>query len=125
VSLHTQQLRGFYDFRNDYKIIRSRRCSSIFFRIERAEINTTASQVKLLITNNAFCIVQRATAQSKSNSRITLSARIIFHFSNVQKNGANIKKIYRSNGGEDNLNKSFSGRTSKVWTLPTCRIDSV
>jgi hypothetical protein len=26
----------------------------------------TASQVKLLITNNAFCIVQRATAKSKT-----------------------------------------------------------
>jgi hypothetical protein len=26
----------------------------------------TPSQVKLLITNNAFCIVQRATAQSKT-----------------------------------------------------------
>jgi hypothetical protein len=25
-----------------------------------------SSQVKLLITNNAFCIVQRATAQSKT-----------------------------------------------------------
>jgi hypothetical protein len=25
-----------------------------------------SSQVKLLITNNAFCIVQRATAQSKN-----------------------------------------------------------
>jgi hypothetical protein len=27
-----------------------------------------ASQVKLLITNNAFCIVQRATAQSKTGT---------------------------------------------------------
>jgi hypothetical protein len=27
-----------------------------------------SSQVKLLITNNAFCIVQRATAQSKTGS---------------------------------------------------------
>jgi hypothetical protein len=28
--------------------------------------STTSSQVKLLITNNLFCIVQRATAQSKT-----------------------------------------------------------
>jgi hypothetical protein len=30
--------------------------------------NASSSQVKLIITNNAFCIVQRATAQSKTGS---------------------------------------------------------
>jgi hypothetical protein len=31
-----------------------------------AKVNTKSSQVKLLITNNAFCIVQRAIARSKT-----------------------------------------------------------
>jgi hypothetical protein len=34
--------------------------------LERTPLADLSSQVKLLITNNAFCIVQRATAQSKT-----------------------------------------------------------
>jgi hypothetical protein len=43
-----QQLNGFDELRNDQGTIQK------------------SSQVKLLITNNALCIVQRATAQSKT-----------------------------------------------------------
>jgi hypothetical protein len=35
---------------------------------EAIESMQESSQVKLLITNNAFCIVQRATAQSKTGN---------------------------------------------------------
>jgi hypothetical protein len=53
---------------------------------------TQASQVKLLITNNAFCIVQRATAQSKTGIfreaaaiSFLISSRLSLHMFNFLK----------------------------------------
>jgi hypothetical protein len=74
-----QQLHGFDELRNDERIIhRSAKmnttilsqcfssASNFCFRFLR--LAKKSSQVKLLITNNAFCIVQRATSQSKTGN---------------------------------------------------------
>jgi hypothetical protein len=51
-------IHGYSNFRNDFDFFKKRkyRLSTVLFR----------GQVKLLIINNAFCIVQKATAQSKA-----------------------------------------------------------
>jgi hypothetical protein len=38
------------------------------YRAAVQHLDLTSSQAKLLITNNAFCIVQRATAKSKTGT---------------------------------------------------------
>jgi hypothetical protein len=50
----------------DEQLKRSKNLRKIHTARLRNQGSFKSSQVKLLITNNAFCIVQRATAQSKT-----------------------------------------------------------